>query len=109
MKAESRRQKAEVQRSRSAPIALILISAFCFLPSALSACPVCFGDPSSKLTMGAQNGILFLLGIIGFVQIGFIALFWSFWRRAKALRERREQFQLIEGDVLRDHAWRTDS
>ena len=77
----------------------LLTSAFCLLPSALWACPVCFGDASSSLNKGASNGILFMLGIIGFVQIGFIALFWSFWRRAKALRLKREQFQLIDGGL----------
>ncbi len=82
-----------------ATMASLLALALCLLPSALSACPVCFGDPSSNLNKGASNGILFMLAIIGLVQIGFIALFWTFWRRAKALRARREQFQLIEGGL----------
>ena len=86
-------------RSPLRAITILLASAFCLLPSALSACTVCFGDPSSNLNKGASNGILFMLGIIGFVQIGFIALFVSFWRRAKALRARREQFQLIDGGL----------
>ena len=64
-----------------------------------SACPVCFGDPSSPLTKGASNGIFFLLAIVGFVQMGFIALFVSFWRRARAMRRLREQFHVIEGGV----------
>jgi hypothetical protein len=63
------------------------------------ACPVCFGDPSSPLTKGASNGILFLLAIVGLVQIGFVALFVSFWRRARAMRRVREQFHVIEGGV----------
>ena len=97
-KPETRNQKPE--KTRPQLRGLLPVSAFWFLvfsTSSASACPVCFGDSSSQLSTGAQNGILFLLGIIGFVQIGFIALFWSFWRRAKALRARREQFQLIEG------------
>lgn len=63
------------------------------------ACPVCFGDPSSPLTKGAANAIWFLIGIVALVQIGFIALFLSFWRRARAMRRVREQFHLIEGGV----------
>ena len=63
------------------------------------ACPVCFGDPSSPLTKGATNAVWFLLGVIGFVQIGLIALFVTFWRRARARNKFREQFHLIEGGV----------
>jgi hypothetical protein len=76
-----------------------LVVAICYLLSAISvqACPVCFGNPASPLTKGTSNGILFLLGIIGLVQIGFVALFVTFWRRARALRRRRESFHLIEG------------
>ncbi len=63
------------------------------------ACPVCFGDPSSPLTKGAANAIWFLIGIIGLVQIGFVALFFSFWRRARAMRRIREQMHVIQGGV----------
>jgi heme/copper-type cytochrome/quinol oxidase subunit 2 len=65
--------------------------------NAAAACPVCFGDPDAAMTKGAQNGIWVLLGIIGFVQLGFIALFWTFWQRARALKKKREQFRLLEG------------
>ena len=64
-----------------------------------NACPVCFGNPNSPLSKGATNGVLFLLGIIGIVQIGFVALFITFWRRARAMKKFREQFQVIEGGV----------
>jgi site-specific recombinase len=65
--------------------------------SAATACPVCFGDADSQMARGANNGILFLLGVVAVVQSGFIALFVSLRRRARRLRERREQFELIEG------------
>jgi NADH:ubiquinone oxidoreductase subunit H len=77
----------------------VIAAAIAFAPVAASACTVCFGDPSSSLNKGASNGIFFMLAVIGLVQIGFIALFWSFWRRAKALRARREEFQLIDGGL----------
>ncbi len=63
-----------------------------------NACPVCFGGPSS-LSKGMDTAILFLLSIVGLVQLGFVALFWTFWRRAKELRRRRESFQIIDGGV----------
>jgi hypothetical protein len=64
-----------------------------------SACPVCFGNPGAPMTKGASNGILFLLGVIGFVQLCFIALFVTWWLRARELRRRRESFHLIDGGI----------
>lgn len=65
--------------------------------SAASACPVCYGAPNAPMTKATNNGIVFLLGVIGFVQLGFVAMFYSFWRRARALRRRRESFRLLDG------------
>jgi hypothetical protein len=81
---------------RKSVIAAALLFAI-LLPSVAFACPVCFGDPNSNLTKGANNGVLFLLAIVGLVQIGFAALFWSFWRRSKELQRRKESFRVIEG------------
>ena len=77
----------------------LMLSALLLLlvPTIASACPVCYGQPGTPITDGARNGILFLLGVIGSVQIGFIALFVSFWKKAKAVQEKREQFKLIQG------------
>ena len=69
-----------------------------FIPSIANACPVCFGGPNS-IGKGMDAAILFLLSIVGLVQLGIVALFISFWRRAKALRRRKESFHLIEGGV----------
>jgi len=69
-----------------------------FAATPLSACPVCFGGPNS-LSTGMDSAIFFLLAIVAFVQIGFVALFWSFRRRAKQLQRHREQFHLINGGV----------
>jgi hypothetical protein len=76
-----------------------VVIAICMLlvPSVLSACPVCYGAPNSPMTKSSNNAIMFLLGVVGFVQVGFIALFWSFWRRAKELRRRRDSFHLLDG------------
>ena len=77
---------------------LILITvAILLVPAVLSACPVCYGNPDSPMTKSSNNAILFMIGVIGFVQVGFIAMFWSFWRRAKAMRRLRESFRLVDG------------
>lgn len=78
----------------SARIALIAAAGILLVVSDVSACAVCYGDPNSAMVKGANNGILVLLAITVFVQLAFVALFWSLWRRAK---KRREQFRLLEG------------
>ena len=85
---------AGVQPFLAAMVTLAMLAA-----TPLSACPVCFGDPSSPMARGMNNAIWFLLGTIGFVQIGFVALFVTFWRRARELRRRRESFHLLQGGV----------
>lgn len=69
-----------------------------FAATPLSACPVCFGGPSS-ISKGMDTAIFFLLSIVGLVQVGFVALFWSFRRRAKELQRHREQFHVINGGL----------
>ena len=69
------------------------------IAEAALACPVCFGDPNSPMVKSANNAILFMLGIVGVIWIGFAALFWSFWKRARDLRRRREEFHLIQGGL----------
>ena len=67
-----------------------------FAATPASACPVCFGGPSAG-GQGMNAAIIFLLSVVGFVQIGFVALFLSFWRRARDMRRKRESFRLLEG------------
>jgi len=61
------------------------------------ACPVCWGASDSPMAQGVNNGIFFLLGVIGSVQIGFVALFVSFRRRGREEQERRDSFEVING------------
>ncbi len=61
------------------------------------ACAVCYGAADSPMTQGMNNAILFLLSIVGFVQVGFVALFVSIRRRTRRLQQQRDRFQLIEG------------
>ena len=65
-------------------------------PDAL-ACAVCYGAPGDPMVKGMNNGIWVLLGLVAFVQIGFVAMFWSFWRRAREQRRFRESLRVIEG------------
>ena len=80
------------------PHAARLTAVAMLLASAANACPVCFGGANS-LSKGMDSAIIFLLSIVGLVQLGFVALFWSFRRRARELRRKRESFHLIEGGV----------
>jgi len=65
----------------------------------LFACPVCYGDPTSATTKSMSNAVIFLLVIIGLVQVGFVALFWTFWKRAKNIQKTKESFTLIHGNA----------
>lgn len=75
-------------------VGLLLVSARPAL-----ACPVCFGATDSPMAAGVNNGIFFLLGIIGAVQLGFVALFVSVRRRAKSHEQRKDSFEVITGGV----------
>lgn len=82
------------RRARAIAVAILTF----LVASAIQACPVCYGaSANSAMTRGTNNAIWFLLGVIFFVQLGFVALFWTFWRRAKEISKRRERFQLIRG------------
>jgi hypothetical protein len=75
----------------------LVAAAVVLTPIVANACPVCFGDPNSAMAKGTNNGVFFLLGIVGFVQIGLGAMFIAFWRRARALRARRDSMRVING------------
>ena len=88
------------RRRRVAILALFILAAL-LTPQFTFACAVCFGNPNAPMTKGTTNGIAFLLGTVVFVQIGFVAMFWSFWRRAQILRRRREAMRVIPGGMFR--------
>jgi hypothetical protein len=83
---------------RSTTRSLVLVAAITLLAAPVaSACAVCWGNPNDPMVKSANNGIWVLLGIVGFVQIGFVAMFWSFWKRAKEHKRFRDSFHVIEG------------
>jgi hypothetical protein len=64
-----------------------------------AACTVCFGDPGAAETRGLRGAILFLLALVGLVQVGFVSLFLDFRRRAKSLDARKKQLRIVRGGV----------
>jgi type IV secretory pathway VirB2 component (pilin) len=90
-----------VRAARHLPYVLLAagVALLAAMPSPASACAVCLGDPDSPMADGVNNGILFLLAVIGLVQVGFVALFVSLRNRSRRLEHRREQFRIIEGGV----------
>ena len=84
--------------ARIAAAVLLGIAALGIAQPAL-ACPVCFGATDSPMAAGMNNGIFFLLGIIGMVQIGFVALFVSFRRRGKDYQDNADILEVINGGV----------
>ena len=82
---------------RRALLAAAALALLVLLAPTAHACSVCYGAPGDPLVKGANNGILFLLGVVGFVQIGFVAMFWSFWRKGRAQRRFRDSLRVIEG------------
>ena len=74
----------------------LALAAFVAAPEAF-ACAVCYGAPGDPMTKGLNNGIWVLLGLVAFVQLGFVAMFWTFWRRAREQRRFRDSLHVIDG------------
>ena len=96
-------RRGRERRPGTGPLATLVVVAlafgFCsfFAPGEAEACATCLGDPDAPATKGMNKAILTLLGVVGTVQVGFVALFWQVRGRAKRLRERRDGFHLIDG------------
>jgi hypothetical protein len=78
---------------------LFLIALVVLRADLARACAVCFGDPNSQLTKGAEQGVWFLLGIMVLVQVGFGIFFFHLRRRAQRFRDPmpRPVFRLVKG------------
>jgi hypothetical protein len=90
--------KKAFAKLRDLPLAALFVAggAILFAEPAL-ACAVCYGAPGDPMVKGMNAGIWVLLGLVAFVQIGFVAMFWSFWRRGREQRRFRESLRVIEG------------
>lgn len=102
MKKQGEREKFKGQSGSRARLYFYLLPLTFYLFTALpiDACSVCWGAPDDPMVKGVNKGIWVLLGLVGFVQIGFVALFWSFWRRAREQKRFRESLHVIEGGPL---------
>ena len=85
-------------RGISLPLAAALVGLSLVFAGPANACTVCYGSEGSDMTTGMNNGVLTLLGVIAFVQLGFVGLFGSIWYRTRKLRKLREQFHIVEGE-----------
>jgi hypothetical protein len=77
-----------MSQNRPARISLTILASLVALLNAnpVLACSVCYGDPNSTMTKGAQAGVLVLLGVIGVVLIGLASLLLFWMRRAAKLK-----------------------
>ena len=68
---------------------MVLAGVVLATPQAAWACPVCFGDPNSSMSIGASWGILLLLGVTGGVLAAFASFFLYLLKRSRmAIGER---------------------
>lgn len=81
--------------TKTTAVATVTLAIALLAPADLLGCSVCFGNPDSPLSKGVNNGVLLMLGVVGVVQIGFVALFWNFRKRAKAMR--KDTFHVVRG------------
>lgn len=65
----------------------------------MALCFICFGDPESNLTQGAQAGVLFMVGVIYTVLMGFVSVT-AFW----FVRARRARLRQGNGENLPESA-----
>ena len=86
-----------MRQNRLASMSLALLACLgVFLSSQPAlACSVCYGDPNSAMTHGAQAGVLVLLGVVGVVLtgLGSLLLFWM--RRAAQIEAVAEASRTI--------------
>ncbi len=74
-----------MSQNRLASMSLAILACLGVLLSSQPAlaCSVCYGDPNSAMTQGAQAGVLVLLGVVGVVLTGIASLL-IFWMRRAA-------------------------
>ena len=82
---------------RLSAAAILIVLAMALAPAPADACATCFGAADSSMTRGMNGGIMALLGVIGVVQVGFVALFGSFIVRSRRLSGRKVWFRRNRG------------
>ncbi len=74
------------KRQGSVSLALLVCLAALLTAQPVLACSVCYGDPNSAMSQGAQAGVLVLLGVVGTVLTGLASLLIFWMRRAAHLK-----------------------
>ena len=64
-------------------LAILVCLAALLTAQPVLACSVCYGDPNSAMTHGAQAGVIVLLGVVGVVLTGLASML-LFWMRRTA-------------------------
>ncbi len=64
-----------------------LIYFILFIPSSISACSVCFGDPESPMVQGMNDAILFLLCVTAFVLSSVGYMIYNIRKRTISIKE----------------------
>jgi hypothetical protein len=80
-------------------LGLMVVGVLCLLSSPAFACEACFGNPDAPETHGIRNAVLFMLSMIGLVQVGFVKLFWEFRQRGKRSANEETKNKVLEGGL----------
>ena len=60
------------------------------------ACAICFGDPNSQMSKGVIAGVVVLVGVVGSVLGGILAVSFSWIARARRLEKIKTQEQILQ-------------
>ncbi len=66
-------------------LAILVCLAALLTAQPVLACSVCYGDPNSAMTHGAQAGVIVLLSVVGVVLTGLASMLLFWMRRAAKL------------------------
>ena len=86
-------------RPRVVPILVVAAALVVGGAGVAEACPFCYLASDQPVAQGMNNGILVLLGVVGSVQLGFVALFVAVWRRGRRYQEQKDSFEVIDGGL----------
>ena len=91
-----------LQKVRKLGIVSGVITTSLLLPTDVLACTVCLGNTDSMLRSGMNMGILVLLGVTGFMLLGFSIFFMYLARRARLVQTENAVFPVsYAGSKLR--------
>ncbi len=90
------------KRLRTVLVVMSVMAVALATPRMSWACPVCFGDPSSPMALGASWGILLLLGVTAGVLSAFAGFFLYLIKRSRMALGQRVELSRSPQDTLGD-------